>query len=103
MEADRLIRNAEISDWMKGLKDSDIESGGWSDLHIRGARLTLQAMAISEEPYTGADLCHIFESSDARRTLKESISADVHTLTAIDPVIWRELSQRAATLIDKSE
>jgi hypothetical protein len=96
MEADRRIQGTEINDWMIALREA--ESGDWSDLHVQGARQTLQAMATSEESYTGADLYRAFASSNARETLKESVSADFHTLTAIDPEIWRELSRRAATL-----
>lgn len=102
MEADRPIRSTDINDWMKALRGAEIESGDWSDLHVQGARLTLQTMAASEDPYTGADLQQVFASLDVREALKDSVSADVHTFTAIDPKIWQELSQRAATLTDVS-
>lgn len=100
MEADRRIRNSEVNDWVAALHDAD--GGDWSDLHVQGAQMTLQAMAATEDPYTGADLYRTFASSDARTTLRGSVSMDLHTLTTIDPAIWRNLSRRAATLTDVS-
>lgn len=96
MDDDRRIRNTEINDWVEALREAD--DGDWSDLHFQGAQQMLQAMAASEEPYTGADLYRTFASSDARAALRESVTMDFHTLTAIDPTIWRDLSRRAATL-----
>lgn len=96
MEDDQPIRNTEINDWMDGLREAD--DGDWSDLHVQGAQQMLRAMAASEEPYTSADLYRTFASSDARTAVIESVAMDFHTLSAIDPVVWRELSRRAATL-----
>lgn len=99
MESDRLIRDTEIDDWVTALHEA--KEGDWSNLHVQGAQMTLQAMAAREEPYTGADLYRVFASSDARTELRESVARDLYTLSEIDTAIWQELSQRAATLTDE--
>jgi hypothetical protein len=60
--------------------------------------MLLQAMAASETSYTGTDLYRAFASSDARATLQENVRMDFHTLDAIDPATWRDLSRSAASL-----
>lgn len=96
MKCNRLIRDTEIDDWVAALHEA--KGSDWSNLHDQGAQMTLQAMATSEEPYTGADLYRVFTSSDARTELRERAARDLHTLVEIDTAIWQELAQRAATL-----